>query len=40
MVKLLMLAMGAIMVYLGATGKYKDVGQVLGMSVGNNGVKP
>lgn len=31
MTKLVLLALGAILVYLGFTGKYKDVGQVLGV---------
>jgi hypothetical protein len=31
MVKFLALALGVVLVYLGATGRYKDVGQVLGV---------
>jgi hypothetical protein len=31
-VKFLALAVGAILVYLGATGQYKDVSRILGVS--------
>lgn len=31
MIKFLILAFGAALIYLGATGQYKDVGAILGM---------
>jgi hypothetical protein len=33
MIKMLMLAMGAVLVYLGASGSYKQVGSILGVGV-------
>lgn len=32
MVKFLALAIGVVLIYLGASGQYKDVGKVLGVS--------